>query len=324
MWSRLLSAPRPPFCTRSQLPSHSLRCEDCDRDAGPMPCGLDVPSKPSASSPRQPGSSWLPTNTSNPVQPKQLRDLPALTPTRLPAPARPRPAHPLGRPRSLTHSGLSGQAHAVPCAPRTAPPWPTPPPPRWAITAALAGSAGCLSPGWSCRNTGPLLPSRDPLRSPSPCHLLRPPSLLALGQRGGLCQGRGVPRTPLHGGVLPFLSPCGLVGYSPLSPDCLRVTVNTVWTHSKLALISQPPDYSVEEPVEGTVLRVGWADWQLGRPPWRPLQKRLLTRKTRPHRPCSSAWTRALGASAWASDKRTEPLTLAVSWGWKETASPSP
>lgn len=153
-----------------------------------------------------------------------------------------------------------------------------------------------MSPGWSCRNAGPLLPSRDPLRSPSPCHLLRPPSLLALGQRGGLCQGRGVPRTPLHGGVLPFLSPCGLVGYSPLSPDCLRVTVNTVWTHSKLALISQPPDYSVEEPVEGTVLRAGWADWQLGRPPWRPLQKRLLTRKTRPHRPCSSAWTRALGA----------------------------
>lgn len=142
--------------------------------------------------------------------------------------------------------------------PARPPPWPTLPPPRWAITAALAGSAGCLSPGWSCRNAGPLLPSRDPLRSPSPCHLLRPPSLLALGQRGGLCQGRGVPRTPLHGGVLPFLSPCGLVGYSPLSPDCLRVTVNTVWTHSKLALISQPPDYSVEEPVEGTVLRVGW------------------------------------------------------------------
>lgn len=86
-----------------------------------MPCGLDVPSKPSASSPRQPGSSWLPANTSNPVQPKQLRDPPALTPMRLPAPARPRPAHPLSRPRSLTHSGLSGQPHAVSCAPRTAP-----------------------------------------------------------------------------------------------------------------------------------------------------------------------------------------------------------
>lgn len=38
----------------------------------------------------------------------------------------------------------------------------------------------------------------------------------------------------------PPLSSCGsLWGYSPLSPDCLPVTVNTVWIQSKLALINQ-------------------------------------------------------------------------------------
>lgn len=43
----------------------------------------------------------------------------------------------------------------------------------------------------------------------------------------------------VHGARPPLSSPGRLEGYSPLSPDCLPVTVNAVWMQSKLALISQ-------------------------------------------------------------------------------------
>lgn len=69
-------------------------------------------------------------------------------------------------------------------------------------------------------------------------------------------------RATLSGGIPSPLSSWELRGCSPLSPACLGVTVNTVWIQSKLALINQPPDYSLEEPVERTVLPKG-GEWGL-------------------------------------------------------------
>ena len=74
--------------------------------------------------------------------------------------------------------------------------------------------------------------------------------------------GAREPRAPLLGGTRSSLSPWEFVaGVPPLSPACLHVTVNTVSIQSKLALINQPPDYSLEEPMERTVLPEGgrWA-----------------------------------------------------------------
>lgn len=63
--------------------------------------------------------------------------------------------------------------------------------------------------------------------------------------------GRGAPDRAVGGPGPPARG--SLWGYFPLSSACLCVTVNTVWIQGKLALINQPPDYSLEEPVERTV-----------------------------------------------------------------------
>lgn len=74
--------------------------------------------------------------------------------------------------------------------------------------------------------------------------------------------GAREPRAPLLGGTRSSLFPWEFAGgVPPLSPACLRVTANTASMQSKLALINQPPDYSLEEPMERTVLPEGgrWA-----------------------------------------------------------------
>lgn len=88
------------------------------------------------------------------------------------------------------------------------------------------------------------------------------PLLFSAWNRGEVPpRGAQVPGHPRLAAYVPSL----LVGAgecSPLSPACLCVTVNTVWIQSKLALINQPPDYSLEEPVERTVLPKG-GEWGL-------------------------------------------------------------
>ena len=68
-------------------------------------------------------------------------------------------------------------------------------------------------------------------------------------------RGAQVPGHPVWRHPCPLL--VGAAGCSPLSPACLSVAANSVWIQSKLALINQPPDYSLEEPVERTVLPKG-------------------------------------------------------------------
>lgn len=90
-----------------------------------------------------------------------------------------------------------------------------------------------------------------------PASPVLPPGLLpSTGQVGDRCPCQG-PRALLQDDMPSSLLSCEFVGCSPLSSGCLHVTVNTVWIQSKLALISQPPDYSLEEPVEGLALPEG-------------------------------------------------------------------
>lgn len=205
VWGRLLPAPalRP---VRSQLPSHSPHC---DPVTGALAPGAAAGTSPRSPRPHPTSAQLLsaaPPTPRTQCSPSSSEIHQPWTPTRL----RLRPGP--GRPRQLA-ARAPDPRRALRPAPRRVPSSPHGPhpgpchhlprgPTQWPRRGPLAACPGAGPVGTRV----PFLPPRTPPWRPSPCHLPCPPCSYPV-RDGGPCRGRGVPRTPLHGDVLPVLPP---------------------------------------------------------------------------------------------------------------------